>query len=148
MNQDLLLMAQNNKPHSVWKLYSETTGAKVSATPWQHLVDSAKGINIPSQTLITYDAINGTNTRYGMDASQTMLDPEYITQIALDVILNSDDITAYTRDQIVNMLTTDVGNALNEFYDTLPIKVINTLDRKSTRLNSSHSAKSRMPSSA
>lgn len=116
-----------DKPHSVWKLYSETTGSRISSELWQHLIDSAKGVDVPSSSLVAYDMANGTNTRYGMGTGQTMLDSEDITQIALDVILNSGDITTYTRDQIVDMLTTDVGNALTDFYDTLPIYVINTL---------------------
>ena len=39
-------------------------------------------------------------------------------------------------------------NAILREGDTLVIKELDRLDRKSTRLNSSHGAKSRMPSSA
>ena len=44
-----------------------------------------------------------------------------------------------------------IESYLNEYgalYDKLPISAYCWKDRKSTRLNSSHSAKSRMPSSA
>ena len=55
---------------------------------------------------------------------------------------------AVNKNQIVGLLGPNGAGKTSTFYAIAGIVKINSGDRKSTRLNSSHSQQSRMPSSA
>ena len=95
----------------------------------------------------------GTMTQYLAEAARAVCAVEIDKNL---IPILSETLAPYDNVRIINedILKVDVAKLAEEENGGRPIKVVANLpyyittDRKSTRLNSSHSAKSRMPSSA
>ena len=81
-----------------------------------------------------------------------VLDGEALRELALEfrptVFLHGAAITTATRSDELDLLEVNLRGTLNAISAARAAGVIHFVDRKSTRLNSSHSTLSRMPSSA
>ena len=82
----------------------------------------------------------------GKEVTKAKLDTKSINYnlrcISLDDIDNNSELTLLVTDILIALNKNNIKYCIERNYDNYPV------DRKSTRLNSSHSQQSRMPSSA
>lgn len=129
--------------HSEWKLFRQNQDSAVDRILWDKMVSAIIGYQvsdtaidyttpIPALDRVAYDKLNGTNTRYGMDAGQAFCDGAQ-AKVTIMAELNNPDTDFTPNDVDLFLATHDMDTDantvtfLNDLYGTFEPARVNQI---------------------
>ncbi len=126
-----------------WKLFREKQFTKIDRLLWNKVISAMIGypmitdyiantnIPIPAMNRVVYDRLFNSDTRYGLDIDQVLLEKEEIKAIISNELSEFYVNTIDSFKEIINELTFDFTldtiDSMNTIYSLLPTEFINKL---------------------